>query len=67
MPHGSRAVSKGGLSKCSIVNRWVVYYHSYNRHDRMYDEGWTVSNDFDFDFGYEDRDIKCLVDTRGVA
>lgn len=47
-------------------NRFVIYYHDINRYDYLHGEG-TVTQDYDFTYGYEDHDIKCMVDSRGLV
>jgi hypothetical protein len=41
------------------INRWMVYYHDSNFNDLLWDEGDTAW-DFDFENGYEDRNIGCI-------
>jgi hypothetical protein len=62
------AVVNGGLrseDNGEPWNRFIIYYHQSNANDHLYHEG-AVSNDFDFENGYEDRDIVCHVDPRGL-
>jgi len=46
-------------------NRYVMYYQESNANDYLYDEG-TVSNDYDFENGYENRNIRGMADARGL-
>lgn len=50
------------LDRDNNNNRYMIYYHSGNFDDYLWDEN-TVTLDYDFQYGYEDRNILGVHDT----